>query len=281
MFNFDSEKAKKIIQLALAEDIGSGDITTQYTVGIDEIAQAVISAKEECILAGIPVAQMIFNEIDPSLEVTILVSEGEVCFPGEILSVSGRAASILVAERTVLNFMQRLSGIATCTNEYVRKVEQYGTAILDTRKTTPGLRYLEKYAVRVGGGTNHREGLYDAILIKENHMKIAERKGNDYLKTAIDEIRSKSNVQIIVEVHDMNHLDDVLATVPDVVLFDNLDSQTLREGIRRTQKKVLTEASGNISLDTVEEYAATGVDRISVGKLTHSVKSIDMSLEIL
>ncbi|MFC1668011.1 carboxylating nicotinate-nucleotide diphosphorylase [Chlamydiota bacterium] len=280
MPEIDLKKVKPIITEALTEDIGSGDITTEYLVGIDEYGEATISVKEPCVIAGLPVAQAIFYEIDHSLKIDILAREGEFLFSGEIMKIAGRAANILIAERTVLNFLQRTSGVATITNAFVKKVEKYGTAIMDTRKTTPTLRYLEKYAVAVGGGINHRMGLFDAVLIKENHSAIAKRKGIDFLKQKMIALKKKSDTQIIIEVHSLDEIDDVLCLNPHVILFDNFCVNEVKKAVAKIGRQVLTEASGNITLENVEEFAQTGVDRLSIGRLTHSYKSIDMSLEI-
>lgn len=280
----DSHKIRPIIEKALEEDMGEGgDITTGLMIPAELESQAVILTREETIVCGLPIAEMVFKRVDPGLKLEFLVKEGERVRPNsDLLLVTGRVGSILTAERTVLNFMQRLCGIASLTASYVQKVKLFGTQILDTRKTTPTLRILEKYAVRVGGGKNHRKGLDDAILVKDNHISMLKKLGNLSLESYVQKARERyPRKWIEIEVGDLNELNDVLKAKPDVILLDNFTSEQLHIAVERIGDKVQKEASGNVQLSNVDEIAATGVDRISIGRLTHSVRSMDLSLEFL
>lgn len=277
------DKISPIIEEALREDLGEGDLTTALLIPPDLESQAVILTREECVVCGLPIAEMVFKKVDPHLKVEFLAKEGErVRADSDLLMVTGRAGSILTAERTVLNFMQRLSGIASLTASYVEKVKLFKTMILDTRKTTPTLRVLEKYAVRVGGGHNHRKGLFDAILIKDNHMALLRTISNTSLASVIQKARERYPRRWVeVEVSRMEDLQEAIGARPDAILLDNMTSEQMYQAVEKIGDKIATEASGNIQLSNVEEMAATGVDRISIGRLTHSVRSIDLSLEFL
>ncbi|ACI20133.1 carboxylating nicotinate-nucleotide diphosphorylase [Dictyoglomus thermophilum] len=270
---------KKIVEEALEEDIGFGDITTESIVPEDMNSKAVIIAKEEGILAGLPVAKAVFKTLESSVEFKELKKDGDKIKEGDIiLEIIGKTKTILMGERTALNFIQRLSGIATYTRKCVDMVRPYGVKILDTRKTTPTLRILEKYAVKIGGGENHRFALYDMVLIKDNHIRVAGS-----IKEAIRRVRENvSHVyKIEVEVSNLEELKEALETQVDIVLLDNMDYETLKEAINMAKGKVLIEVSGKISMEDLEKIAKLGVDFISMGKLTHSFKSLDLSLEIL
>lgn len=270
---------KKIVEEALEEDIGFGDITTESIVPEDMNSKAVIIAKEEGILAGLPVAEAVFKTLESSVEFKELKKDGDKIKEGDIiLEITGKTKTILMGERTALNFIQRLSGIATYTRKCVDMVRPYGVKILDTRKTTPTLRILEKYAVKIGGGENHRFALYDMVLIKDNHIRVAGS-----IKEAIRRVRENvSHVyKIEVEVSNLEELKEALETQVDIVLLDNMDYETLKEAINMSKGKVLIEVSGKISMEDLEKIAKLGVDFISMGKLTHSFKSLDLSLEIL
>ncbi|HKR54633.1 MAG TPA: carboxylating nicotinate-nucleotide diphosphorylase [Chthoniobacterales bacterium] len=270
------------IDLALREDIGPGDITTALLVPADSRAQARILSREKAIIAGTMPAAEVFRRVDPALKVSVELTDGTAVLGGEtILRIQGAARSILTAERVALNFLQRLSGIATLTREYVEAIGKNPAKIMDTRKTTPGLRALEKAAVVAGGGTNHRFGLFDAILVKDNHL-VAER-DLVRLATVIRQARAQ-NPEMKIEVEAEN-LEQVRALVQmagvDVILLDNMETAEMREAIALGRKQgVKFEASGGINLRTVRRIAATGVDYISVGALTHSPRAIDISLEL-
>jgi nicotinate-nucleotide pyrophosphorylase (carboxylating) len=276
---------KQIIDLfiknAVAEDLGDGDHTSLSTIPGDAQGQAKLIIKEDGILAGVELAMQIFNYIDSSLVVEVLLHDGQPVKYGDIvLYVSGKTHSILLAERLVLNCMQRMSGIATKTHSIVNLLKDYKTKLLDTRKTTPGLRYIEKWAVRIGGGVNHRIGLYDMILIKDNHVdyaggiKNAIEAANKYLN------ENSKTLQIEIEVRNLSELSTVLSTGNvDRIMLDNFEIATLKEAIKLIDGQYITEASGGITEANIIDYAACGVDYISMGALTHSVKSLDMSLK--
>lgn len=275
------EKVRPIVEEALREDIGEGDITTGLMIPPEVEAQAAIVTREECVVCGLQVAEMVFKNVDPHLKVEIFIQDGDIVRPqSDLICVTGRAGSILTAERTALNFLQRLSGVATLTAAYVEKAKKQGAAIFDTRKTTPGLRVLEKYAVRVGGGQNHRFGLYDEILIKDNHLALKAGLPGRNLAAVVKKARERYPKKWVeIEVSSLEQLEEVIGAQPDAILLDNMEPEALREAVARIGDKIIKEASGNVSLETVEAVAATGVDRISVGRLTHSVRSIDMTLE--
>ncbi len=276
---------KKIIDLfiknAIAEDVGDGDHTSLSTIPANTQGKAKLIVKDNGVLAGVELAVEIFHQIDPTLTVDVMINDGATVAIGDIaLTVSGSTHSILLAERLVLNCMQRMSGIATKTNRIVQSLSPYKTKILDTRKTTPGLRYLEKWAVKIGGGVNHRIGLYDMILIKDNHVDYAGgianaiESANQYL------IHAKRNLPIEIEVRNLAELKQVLAVGKvQRIMLDNFELPLLREAVKLVDGKFITEASGGIVEENVTDYAGCGVDYISMGALTHSVKSLDLSLK--
>jgi nicotinate-nucleotide pyrophosphorylase (carboxylating) len=266
---------------ALGEDRGPADITTLACVGPDVRASARIFAKEPCVLAGLIVAEQVFREQDPGLVMTALSTDGMALQKGEtVLEITGSAASILTAERCALNFIQQLSGVATETRRYVEAAAGTRTRILDTRKTVPGLRALQKYAVRCGGGVNHRFGLYDQFLIKDNHIALTGEGGN--LEAAIRAARRLDpKAPLEVEVDRLDQIPAVLAAGADIILLDNMTLEQTRDAVRLIAGRAKTEASGNMTLERIGQVAATGVDFISVGALTHSVKAIDFSLEMI
>ena len=269
------------IQNSLKEDVGDGDHTSLATISLGSKGKAKLLVKDRGILAGVELSVEIFHMVDPDLKVSVFLRDGAKIKPGDIaFEVAGSAVSILTAERLVLNCMQRMSGIATKTHEIVRLIKGTNAQVLDTRKTTPGMRYLEKWAVRIGGGVNHRFGLYDMILIKDNHVdysggiKEAIEKTHQYLA------HHKKKLAIEIEVRNLAELNEVLETGGvDRILLDNFNFADLREAVRIIDKKYVTEASGGITVENIREYAACGVDFISVGALTHSVKSLDLSLK--
>ncbi len=280
--NLDEQaEVRRIVARALKEDVGGGDITTRALIPGYRQVRARILTRQNCVVCGGRVAEMVFRSLDEEVSVEILRPDGVRAGPGDaLLLIEGLAEPVLAAERTALNFMQRMTGIATLTSEFVARVEKHGVMIMDTRKTTPGLRIIEKYAVQCGGGVNHRMGLYDAILIKDNHKKLIAEDGMS-LTDAVRAARRAAPDKIVeVEVESMEELRAALDGRPDWILLDNMDPETMRECVRLCAGKVKTEASGGITLDIVEEVAATGVDAISLGCLSHSAPAADLSLEV-
>lgn len=271
----------QFIKNAVAEDLGDGDHTSLSTIPANAQGKAKLLIKEDGIVAGVELALQIFNHIDPRLTIEVFIKDGTAVKYGDIvLTVSGSTHSILLAERLVLNCMQRMSGIATKTNHVVTLLSNYKTKLLDTRKTTPGLRYLEKWAVRIGGGVNHRIGLYDMILIKDNHVDYAGGIANA-INSANQYLKDKNKaLDIEIEVRDLSELREVLKNGNvNRIMLDNFTFADLKEAVNIINGKYITEASGGITEENVAEYAACGVDFISMGALTHSVKSLDMSLK--
>ena len=272
-----------LIDLALAEDIGSGDVTSNYFVPEDRESRGMIVAKADGVIAGVKIAEEVFKRVDEKTSVKVLLESGtHVGDRAYVMEVKGKARSLLTAERVALNFLQRLSGIATKTRQFVELTEGTGARILDTRKTTPGWRALEKGAVLAGGGTNHRMGLYDRAMVKDNHL-VAEG-GIEALQEAISRLRSEQpNVEVELEA---DRLDQVEAFLKldgvDYILLDNMDNDSLREAVAmRGEKGPLLEASGGVNLSTVADISKTGVHFISVGAITHSAVALDISLEFL
>ena len=270
----------ELIQMALREDIGDGDHSTLACIPHDATGTAKMVAKQDGILCGAEVGERVFKLVDPTLKVTLLMHDGDFVKRGDqLMLVEGHSGSILTAERTALNYMQRLSGIATETHRMVQMLDGLNTRLLDTRKTTPNMRLLEKYAVACGGGTNHRIGLYDMVMLKDNHIDFAGG-----IEAAIDRthnyLKEKGkNLRIEIEVRNLDELERVLAHGGvDRIMLDNFDVDTLREAVKRIGGKYETEASGGITDQTLRKYAETGVDFISVGALTHHIKSMDISL---
>lgn len=273
-----SFKLERYLHEWLDEDIGSGDITTNSIVSADAKTQAVIHAKDEGRLAGCEVALSVFHLLDHGLEIKILKKDGELLKPGDVIAeIEGNARAILTGERLVLNLLQHLSGIATRTAAFVELVEAYQTRIVDTRKTIPGLRLLEKYAVRIGGGHNHRLGLFDAVLIKDNHIKVAGG-----ICPAIEMARRgiSHTSKIEIEVESLAEVQQALSAGADIIMLDNMNPQDMKAAVELIGKKALTEASGGINEQNIKAAAAAGVDVISIGALTHSVKALDISLDI-
>jgi len=291
----DLEKIKDIVQLAIKEDIGDGDITSKIFIPDGSKTEGMLIAKEAGVVAGLPVAGYVLSQIDENLILTSNIEDGSRVKKGTIIgSVKGLTLSLLSAERLVLNFLQRLSGVATSTNMFAERIKGYRTQIMDTRKTAPGWRYLEKYAVRVGGGINHRMGLYDQILIKDNHLKtMGSEKENGAISRFVRKAREQieNGMLIEVEVEDLCQIKEVMDAGVDIILFDNMEPSKIREAVGMvkefeknqgagTGNAILTEASGNITIENVEEYADAGVDRISVGAITHSARALDISFDI-
>ncbi|CAO3362313.1 carboxylating nicotinate-nucleotide diphosphorylase [Azospirillum palustre] len=268
-----------IVRAALAEDLGrAGDITTDSIIPADAVATARIAARRDGRVAGLEAALIAFRLLDPGISVTVERVDGDDVAPGgTIATLTGKARALLTAERTALNLMGRLSGIATATRALVREVEGTKARIVCTRKTTPCLRVLEKHAVKLGGGFNHRFGLDDAVLIKDNHIAVAGG-----VRPAVERVRAAIGhmVKVEVEVDTLDQLDELLGLPVDVVLLDNMDPDTLRRAVRMVDGRLLTEASGNVTLATVRAIAETGVDMISCGWLTHSAPNLDLGLDM-
>ncbi len=284
---FDWEYAERIVESALEEDVGSGDFTTLWCVAEDAKFECRIVSKEEGVLAGMNVARLVFLRIDEEIDFIDYFEDGDLISTGDVVAdVKGSARGILTGERTALNFIQRMSGIASATKRYVDAVKGTGAVILDTRKTAPGLRVLDKYSVRVGGGSNHRLGLYDMILIKDNHIEAAGG-----IAAAVDGARRHmrdrgKDLKVEVEVKNIAQLREALSACPDRVMLDNMGIVETKEAVRivnewrqRSKGKVQIEASGDVTVENVRKMASVGVDFISVGALTHSVSALDMSLQ--
>lgn len=296
-FDFEPEKIDTIIQLAIQEDIGTGDITTENLVPENLVIEGSFVAKDDGIVAGLPVVEYFFSKLDKKAIVKRIIEEGAQVNKGNIIAVvKGSVRALLSGERIALNFLQRLSGIATLASQFVERVKPIKVDIMDTRKTIPGWRYLEKYAVAIGGGVNHRMGLYDQALIKDNHLDIMKSKlfsSSSFaggVEDAVSLLRRKlrRDVLIEIEVRTIDEVRNALKAGFDIVLFDNMNIAQLKDAVKlvkewKSKRKTnlpLTEASGNVTLENVRLVAETGVDRISVGAITHSAKAMDISLEI-
>ncbi|MDD2425880.1 MAG: carboxylating nicotinate-nucleotide diphosphorylase [Bacteroidales bacterium] len=270
---------EKIITLAIEEDVAEGDITTNALISGRSMAVAEMKAKAPGVISGLDIARKVFEKLDRTIEWVPLVKEGQRVEKGDIiLRVRGSFRALLTAERSALNILQRMSGIATETAKYVKELEGSGTKILDTRKTAPGMRILDKMAVKAGGGKNHRIGLYDMALIKDNHIKVAGSIGN-----AVSQVREsvKPGTRIEVEVTNLNEVTQALEAKADIIMLDNMTNSMMAEAVRIIGGRAETEASGNMNLSRIKEVAATGVNYISVGALTHSVTAMDISMNIV
>ena len=300
-FDIKTEKIDALIQLAIQEDIGTGDITTVNLIPDSLIVEGVFIAKESGVIAGMPVVEYFFSRLDKDVSLQQRIKEGTCVNKGEaIANIKGSAKTLLSGERIALNFLQRLSGIATITAKFVERIKPLKTAVMDTRKTIPGWRYLEKYAVAMGGGVNHRMGLYDQALLKDNHLDILKVETGlkpvstsshiSIIEKAVSALREKTKRGILVEVETrtLEEVADALKAGVDIILFDNMNIAQLEEAVKMVKNwkpskgkhKPLAEASGNITMENVRLVAQTGVDRISVGAITHSAKALDISLEI-
>ena len=296
--NFEPTKIDALIQLAIQEDIFTGDITTENLIPNNLVVEGAFIAKESGIVAGLPVVEYFFSKLDKNVFFKHWIEEGVFVQKGEtIAAINGSAKVLLSGERIALNFLQRLSGIATLTAQFVERIKPLKTSLMDTRKTIPGWRYLEKYAVAVGGGVNHRMGLYDQVLVKDNHLDIIKNKllhdvspHVGIIEKAVSVLRQKikKGVLIEIETRTLGEVTDALKAGVDIILFDNMSIQQLNDAVRLVKewkygegvRQPFTEASGNITLENVHLVAQTGVDRISVGAITHSAKALDISLEI-
>jgi len=269
----------KVIRSALEEDLGAGDLTTDAIIGHATQGKAALVSRETIIMAGIPVFSRVFELLDPDVTFDNAFKDGMQVSSGErICTISGKLSAIIKAERTALNFIQRMSGIATLTRQYVDQVGQLNAKVVDTRKTAPGLRLMDKYAVTMGGGFNHRLGLFDGILIKDNHIAAA---GSIAKAVSLAREKAPHTIKIEVEVEDLPGLEEAIQAGADMVLLDNMSPEQIRQAVDLAGKKVLLEASGGIKLDNIREIAETGVDLISVGALTHSARAVDLSLEVV
>ncbi len=267
-------KTESIVKSALDEDIGSGDITTESVIPKGMKVHAEIKAKEDCIICGLDVAEMVFSQLDSSVEFRKLSDDGKRAKAGEVIAeIRGNARAILTGERTALNFLQRLSGIATKAGEMSEIVKKSGVDVLDTRKTTPGLRALEKYAVRCGGCRNHRMGLYDQVLIKDNHITLVG------LQNAVRNAK-RTGKKVEVEARDMAEVKDAVAAGADIIMLDNMSSGDMRAAVREIAGKAVIEVSGGVNKGRLRELTGLGVQWISIGSLTHSVRSIDIGMYI-
>jgi nicotinate-nucleotide pyrophosphorylase (carboxylating) len=281
MFELNRDAIKQSIRLWLDEDIGTGDVTSLTTIPVSQHSMGIIHVKESGILAGLPVAETVFAVIDPQVKFVTTLQDGAFVKKGTIIAtVEGNTRSILLGERLALNLMQRLSGIATKTRQFVDAMQGASARLVDTRKTTPGHRMLEKYAVRVGGGHNHRFGLYDAVMIKDNHIK-----GAGGVAVAIEAARKSipHTMKIEVEVETFAQLQEALTAKPDIIMLDNMQLVDMRKAvdiIKSAAPHILVEASGTVTLETIQSIAETGVDVISVGRLTYSVQALDISLDL-
>jgi nicotinate-nucleotide pyrophosphorylase (carboxylating) len=270
---------KRIIQSAIEEDLGSGDLTTDAIVSPGANGKATLVAREELVLAGLPVFEMVFITMSPEIETDEYYRDGDIVPAGKSVCVlQGPLSSILKGERTALNFLQRMSGIATLTRQYVQKAGFSKVKVLDTRKTVPGLRVLDKYAVRIGGGFNHRFGLFDAVLIKDNHIAVA---GSITRAVELAKKNIPRTVSVEVEVEDLAGVMEAVKTGVDTILLDNMQPEEIKRAVELVKGRTVLEASGGINLDTIEDVAKTGVDFISIGALTHSARAADFSLEII
>jgi nicotinate-nucleotide pyrophosphorylase (carboxylating) len=282
-FPINSETLKAIAQLAINEDVGAGDHSTLAAVPSQAHRKAVLTAKDQGVVAGVAMAEVVFKLVDPSLQIEYYKNDGNKVVAGDpVLQVQGNAGSILTAERTVLNFMQRMSGIASHTQLLVDCVAGTKAKILDTRKTTPGLRVLEKWAVNIGGGTNHRFGLFDMIMLKDNHIDYAGGIAKAVKATREYLTQKKLNLKIEVETRSLKEVQELIEIGGvDIVMLDNMTTNTMRDAVNLVAGKMQIEASGGITVDNIREVAECGVDFISIGALTHTVKSLDMNLKAI
>ncbi|MCF8261557.1 MAG: carboxylating nicotinate-nucleotide diphosphorylase [Melioribacteraceae bacterium] len=274
--NFEDKQIDQLIKLALSEDVGSGDVTTEALIPKKLNTEAFIVAKEEGVIAGLGIVEKVFQSINKKIKVKNKVKDGDKVSNGDIImTLKGPHGALLTGERTALNFLQRMSGIATKTNLFVKEIKKYNTVLLDTRKTAAGHRLLDKYAVEVGGGKNHRFGLYDMVMIKDNHIKVAGS-----IKKAVKQVRKnlKQNLKIEVETTNLSEVEEALSCKVDVIMLDNMSLKEMKIAMDAINGKVKAEASGNMDLDKLKWAASIGVDFISVGELTHSVKALDLSM---
>ena len=279
MSRLDFKQIDNLIDIALKEDVGTGDITTDTIIPPDQRAKALLTAKADGVIAGLLIAERVFRKLDSGVRWQNRVDDGKAAASKTVIAeVEGKLRALLTGERVALNFLQRMSGIATETSKYVSLLKSYRTKILDTRKTLPGHRMLDKYAVNMGGGTNHRIGLYDMVMIKDNHIKAA---GN--ITKAVEAIKGKvaEGIKIEVETTNLDEVKEALEAKADIIMLDNMSTDLMRKANRIIDGKAKVEASGSMNLERLKEVAVTGVDFISVGAVTHSVKALDISMNIV
>lgn len=275
MNELELKAAQTLIELALKEDVGEGDITTDNIIPAESRRKAKMVAKADGVVAGLPVAEMVFRRLDPNFVWDVKTPEGTRVKKGDVMvEFEGTYRALLTGERTALNFLQRLSGIATMSAKYADAVKDFKTVILDTRKTLPGFRMLDKYAVKTGGASNHRIGLYDMAMIKDNHIEVAGG-----ITKAVEAVRSniKPGILIEVETTTLEQVQEAIEAKADIIMLDNMDTETMKKGVELIAGRAKVEASGNMTLERLREVAATGVDYISIGALTHSVSALDIS----
>jgi nicotinate-nucleotide pyrophosphorylase (carboxylating) len=275
MNELELKAAQTLIELALKEDVGDGDITTDNIIPAESRRKAKMVAKADGVVAGLPVAEMVFRRLDPNFVWNVKTPEGTRVKKGDVMvEFEGTYRALLTGERTALNFLQRLSGIATMSAKYADAVKDFKTVILDTRKTLPGFRMLDKYAVKTGGASNHRIGLYDMAMIKDNHIEVAGG-----ITKAVEAVRSKIKPGILIEVETttLEQVQEALDAKADIIMLDNMNTETMKKGVELIAGQAKVEASGNMTLERLREVAATGVDYISIGALTHSVSALDIS----
>jgi nicotinate-nucleotide pyrophosphorylase (carboxylating) len=273
------KSAEVLFDLAYAEDIGDGDITTNNLIPPNQIRTAVLVVKDTGVIAGLPVAEVVFRRFDKDIIWEVKKPDGSKVFPGDVIvEFKGNYRALLSGERKALNFLQRLSGIATYANKCLEAIKGYDVEILDTRKTLPGYRFLDKYAVKMGGASNHRFGLYDMVMIKDNHIQVVGG-----IKKAVDEIRLKipKSIKIEVETKNLDQVHEALEAEVDIIMLDNMTAKMMVEAVKIINKRTKIEASGNMTLKRIRKVAKTGVDYISIGALTHSVKALDISQRII
>jgi nicotinate-nucleotide pyrophosphorylase (carboxylating) len=273
-----SALARETIRLALLEDLGHGDITSLVIVPESRDAKAIIRAKQDLVLAGMPFVKEVFSEVDPCIKIKSFFNEGaEILKGSDLAEVTGKARGLLAGERTALNLLQHVSGIATLTHAYKKLVSDLRVKIVDTRKTSPGMRFFDKYGVRAGGGDNHRYGLYDGVLIKDNHIRIAGG-----VKESVSLAKKNHHLlKLEVEVRNFDELREALDAGADVIMLDNMSVSDMAQAVKITNGRALLEASGNITIDNIRTIAETGVDLISIGALTHSARAVDISMKIV
>lgn len=271
----DKNTTRRIVRTALEEDIGPGDITTDAVIGADISAVAELRAKEDCVICGLDVAGEVFLVLDDKMKFRRLAKDGDEVKSGHVLAeITGNARALLTGERTALNFLQRLSGIATKTHELSEKIKKHGVKLLDTRKTTPGLRELEKYAVRTGGGQNHRFGLFDGVLVKDNHIRLTG------ISKAVKDAKGTGK-KVEVEAGSLEDVKEAVEAGADIIMLDNMSLEEMRDAVKLIGKKAVIEVSGSVDEGNIEEIAKLDVDWISMGKLTHSVKAVDIGMYIM
>ncbi len=281
MKSINEKDLNRIIEAAFREDIGGGDITSNSIVSKSQIASAYILAKEVGVIAGLEIAKRVFKKLDKNIIWKPLVKEGDLVSAGtRIVTVKGSLRALLTGERIALNFLQRISGIASTTSQYVGVLKDTDTKILDTRKTVPGLRLIDKYAVKIGGGTNHRIGLFDMALIKDNHIKAAGSISKAVQRVKTKNSKSNKKLKIEVETSNLDEVREALKCNIDMIMLDNMSTSLMSEAVKLIKRKAKTEASGNMNIDRILETARIGVDYISVGALTHSVKALDICMKI-